>query len=88
VLSCEECSKAPPQLLPENDPVYSCLRLCSTQLRVAFAGAYGLDWNTVARVADDMGIPTDELFWNQVRICEGIIIDSLPKGKGNGRQRR
>lgn len=82
---CEGCSKAPPRLLPENEPVYSCLLLCSRQLRVAFAGAYALDWNVVGRVADDMGIGTDEAFWDAVRICEGIIIENLPRGKNDDR---
>lgn len=83
--SCEECSKAPPQLYPENGPVYTCLGLCSGQFRVGFGGAYAIDWNVVSRVADDLGIKTDELFWSSIQICEDIIIKNLKKGEKNGR---
>lgn len=72
-------------MFPENGPAYSCILLCSNQLRVGFGGAYALDWNVVARVADDLEITTDELFWGTLRICEDIIIGSLRKGEKDGR---
>ena len=49
-------------------------------MRTGFFGAYALDWNTVATVAADMGIPRDESFWNLVSDCEPIIIRGM-RGK-------
>jgi hypothetical protein len=65
--------------------VIDLVQLAHRQLRIGFNGVYGLDWNALARVADDSGIPTDAGWWTMVTVVEGILVEKLnPPKKSEG----
>ena len=59
--------------------------LAHRQLRVGgMGGAYGLDWNVLARIADDAGIRTDPQWWGLVESAEAELMAALnPPKPGN-----
>jgi hypothetical protein len=48
--------------------------MAGRQLRIAFDGVYGLDWNVIARLADDCGVETDEEWWEMLGVAEGALV--------------
>ena len=73
----EECKNREPDLLPENQTIFECFRLCESQLRVGFGGAFALDWSVIIRIANDMDIETGRLFYILLRAFESVLIGNL-----------
>lgn len=53
---CEGCEYRRPFLMPENRDAWELWCQCSTQIRVTLAGAVGIDYNSMFRVAEALGI--------------------------------
>ena len=68
-----------PELFDENQDLFRCFTLCASQLRAGFSGAYALDWNVVMRVADDLGIVTDETFYGMLQHFEHAMLNTMNK---------
>ncbi|MDD5207742.1 MAG: hypothetical protein PHS17_20095 [Desulfobacterales bacterium] len=51
--------------------------ICEKQVLRTNGMAYRLDFNVIARIADDMGIITDAVFWDTMVVCERTIIDHI-----------
>jgi hypothetical protein len=94
---CETCRQAADQrgedpgclgcpfdryLIPENEQLWECFQLCSSQLLVGNGCAYAMNWEVVARVAGTMGIKVDHAFYYLLRAFEGTMISEL-QNKGD-----
>lgn len=60
--------------MPGNDEAWEVVELCSSQLRMGFAGPVGFDWNAVGRVAGDLCIDTPPAFWRKIRAVENAML--------------
>ena len=74
-----------PNISQELQDILGCFIICEYQLRIGFSGAYALDYSTVIKVANDMGLKTDKLFYRLLRIFEGILIKELNRDN-NGKK--
>ena len=85
---CDTCKNRMPRLMPDVEPIFKAITICDSQVRAGFGGIYGLDWSIIIRVADDMGIVTDELFYRCLKQAEAIIVTEAAKnrpGRTDGR---
>jgi hypothetical protein len=66
-----------PEILPENNLLWECFTLCSSQLRISGGGAYAMDWNVVIQVAGVMGLETGPRFCRLLGNFETTLIKCL-----------
>ncbi len=73
-------------MLPENKQIWDLLRVCDTQWRVGFGGAYGLDYAPIFFVAQSMGIITGLDFVRKIKSWEHEVLGLMAaKDKDNAR---
>lgn len=72
-----ECLAPCPPCTERAEEVLDLVQLAHRQVRVGFGGVYGLDWNVLARLADDAGIPTPPGWWLMITVVEGILVEKL-----------
>lgn len=53
------------------------VEITRSQLRAGFDGAYALDWNVIARLADDAGVETTPGWWQLLAMAEAELIRIL-----------
>jgi hypothetical protein len=75
------CLHPCPPVSDRGEEILDLVRMAHRQLRVGFGGAYGLDWNVIARLADDAGITTDARWWELFSIAEGEFIAAITPKK-------
>lgn len=78
-LDCEVCSNRMPDVSYELQALLHCFTLCEYQLKMGFSGAYALDYATIIRVADDLGIQTNNTFYQLLKAFESVLIKELNK---------
>jgi hypothetical protein len=71
-----------PELLPDNESIFTCIALCDSQCRAGVGGVYALDWAVILRAADDMGIETDMMFYQLVRAYEATMVREVNARSG------
>ena len=72
--TCDGCSGLMPKLPNDLSKLLSCFVMCESQLRATYGSYYALDYSTVIRVADSMGIVTNETFFNLLKSYERVLI--------------
>lgn len=78
-LDCETCSNRMPEVSYELQALLNCFTLCEYQLKVGFGGPYALDYATIIRVADDIGLQTNSTFYRLLKVFEEVLIKELNK---------
>lgn len=79
------CYAPCPKTTPRAGEVLDLVTLAKRQLRVGFSGAYALDWNVMARLADDAGVKTSPGWWLMVAAAEAEYVTALnPPKKPDG----
>ena len=79
------CLSPCPDVTERVEELLDLVTIVRRQLRVGFGGPYGLDWNVVARVADDSGIETSPEWWLLLAVAEAELILVLnPPKEGDG----
>lgn len=73
-----KCLAPCPKTSERGEEILMLVGLASRQVRAGFSGAYGLDWNVIARLADDFKIDTaDAEWWEDLATVEGVLVECL-----------
>ena len=73
------CIAPCPRTTARAESILSILSLAGRQLRTGGMDGtiLGLDWNVVARLADDAGIETDTAWWTLVSFAESELVEAV-----------
>ena len=63
--------------MPELEPYLESFTICSGQVRSGMAGICGIDFNAFIRVAGDLGVVTDEVFYVLLQTYERTFLEAL-----------
>ncbi len=66
-----------PEPHPANRDIIDLVTVAAGQWRLGPAGPVGLDWPALARVAESMGIETDEMFYRKLAIFERAALEAM-----------
>lgn len=72
-----QCLSPCPGTTPRGEEIMGIVAIAGRQFRVSFSGAYALDWNVIARLADDSGVETDGDWWRLLSVVEGELITAM-----------
>lgn len=75
---CDGCDWRCPEKLPGNAEVDELWQFARTQWRVAFGGAYALDYSAVIRIAEALEIDVTPSLMEKIRVLE---LDQLRRWK-------
>jgi hypothetical protein len=72
-----QCLSPRPAITERAEEVLDIVSLARRQLRIGgMGGVIGLDWNAVARLADDAGQETDRWWWTLLSTVEAILVEA------------
>jgi hypothetical protein len=78
-IDCDSCSNKMPEVPYELQALLNCFIICEYQLKMGYGGPYALDYSSVLRVADDLGVKTNATFYRLLKAFENVLIKELNK---------
>ena len=74
-----------PEVLEENEQIFSLFNLASTQWRMGPAGITGLNYGVLTEMAKAMNIKVNRFFFEKIKAFETVVLTEIQKrNKRNG----